>query len=219
MNQDLHLHESILLLSLDDEKGNFSTDESYLNYGFVAALIMDLVLAERIVIEDEYIKLTTNAVTDNKLLNHLIRRFQRAKKEKKVSSWLHALAQENGKFIPQAIDNLVKNSILERKKGKVLWVFSVTRYPTKNVQPENLLRARLGQIIFGDTAPTPKERMLLALIQACRMEKDLIPDKDERKRAKEKIKALTKDSEMRKLVGDAITEMQALVTVITSTVI
>ena len=43
---DLYLHESVLLLGLDDEKGKLApgTTSTYLYYGFSAALIMDLVL-------------------------------------------------------------------------------------------------------------------------------------------------------------------------------
>jgi hypothetical protein len=218
MHQDLYLHESILLLSLDDEKGSFSTDETYLQYAFSAALLLDLVLAERIGLEEQYLRLKTNAVTDNRLLNEVLRRIQEAKKPGTLGSWLHGLVLEDTTFRARAIDQLVSRNILERKKDKFLWVFNVTRYPAVNSQPENALRARLQAIIFGDAPPTPQERMLLAIIQACQMEKALVPAKDKRKMAKEKIAALTEASEMRKLLGEVIAEMEAMIVVITTIV-
>jgi hypothetical protein len=45
---DLYLHEAITLISLDDEKGNFTQAGGYINYAFGAAFMMDLLLEERI---------------------------------------------------------------------------------------------------------------------------------------------------------------------------
>lgn len=217
MNQDLYLHESILLLGLDDEKGNFTSSLSYLNYGFASALLMDLVLEERIYIEDKKVLVKTNAITDNKLLNKILRKIQEAQKPKKISKWLHDLVNNNRKYIPKAIDTLIRNKILKKKKKKVLWLFNVSRYPTVNIQSETRLRKRLRQIIFHNAVPEQKDLMLITILKACKMEKDLIPDKEERKLAKERIKTLTENSELKKLVGGAVEEMETLVTVITTT--
>ena len=219
MNKDLYLHESILLLSLDDQKGNFTTSISYLNYGFAAALIMDLVLDGRISIEDSMIKLKTNAITENKLLNDILRTIQNAKKPKKISNWLHTLVASNNKFIKKAIGNLIKKGILIKTTKKFLWIFNVSRYPTINVQSENKMRERLQQIIFEDLEPEQKEIILLTIVQSCKMLKDLISDKEERKVAKSKIIELTEDSEIRKLIGNTIEEMETIATMVTTTAI
>lgn len=207
---NLHLHESLLLLGLDDEKGSFTVDSSYFGYGFAAALVMDLILAERIIIEDGRIKKKTNAMMDSKLLNDVLRRIVEAKKSAKVSNWLHKLVQLIGKLQPQAIDNLIRQNILERKEEKVMWVFKVNRYPTVNLNPENELRTRLRQIIFEEAEPNPKERMLLSLLLSSQVYKEFISDKEQRKIAKEKIKSLTENSKMRKILGEAITEMEVM---------
>ncbi len=60
--------------------------------------------------------------------------------------------------------------------------------------------------------------MLLSLLSACQMYKELIPEKDQRKIAKKKIKALTEDSKMRKLLGNAIEEMQVVLMITTGAV-
>ncbi len=118
MNQDLYLHESILLLSLDDQKGNFTTSLSYLNYGFASALLMDLVLEERIAIVDGIVKLKTNAITENKLLNDILKAIQKVKKSKKVSGWLHTMVVSNNKYIPKAIDTLINKGVLKKSKKR-----------------------------------------------------------------------------------------------------
>jgi Golgi phosphoprotein 3 len=216
---NLFLHESILLLALDDEKGKFTSAGTYLHYGFATALIMDLILAERIIVEDDRIVVKTNATTHSKVLNNVLHRLQESKKTRKVTYWIQYLVQRISKLESQAIEQLIKRNILERRQEKLLWVFDVNRYPSVNTKPENLLRARLREIIFEDVSPEPHERMLLVILQTCQLDKKLIPGKAERKKAGEKIKALTHDSEIGKYVSDAILEMQMAVIVATTAAI
>ena len=216
MNRELYLHESILLLGLDDVKGNFTSSLPYLNYGFASALIMDLVLEERIFIEDKKVLMKTNALTENKLLNKILSKIQEVKKPRKLSKWLHSLVNKNKKYIPEAIDKLIRDNILVRKRKKVLWIFNVSRYPSINVQSENLLRERLREIIFEGKEPDQKDLLLLTIIKTCKIDRDLIPNRQERKMAQQRIKTLTEDSELQKLLGGAVAEMEVLVTVITT---
>jgi hypothetical protein len=58
--------------------------------------------------------------------------------------------------------------------------------------------------------------MLLAIIEACQLVSEIVPEKEQRKQAKERIKKLTSESEMKKLLGDAIQEMQVVVMTATS---
>lgn len=213
---NLHLHESVLLLSLDDEKGSFSMSSSYLHYGFAAGLLMGLILAKRIAIEDGRVIVKDNAITESRVLNDVLGRLRKFKKNRKVAYCIHYLVQRNSKLRPPVIEGLIRQGILERRKAKILWVFNVNRYPTVNGEPENELRRRLREVLFQDAEPTTKERMLLSIITACKLDRDLIPDKQERKVAREKIKNLTKDSEMRRLIGQAVLEMQAAVMVATT---
>lgn len=42
MNMELNLIEDFLLLSLDDEKGRFISDTTYLNNGLAGAIMLEL---------------------------------------------------------------------------------------------------------------------------------------------------------------------------------
>lgn len=217
---ELYLHESVLLLGLDDDKGNFTAPSAYFTYGFAAALIVDLILVERLAIEEERIVMKTNALTESKLLNGVLQRLQDDyKKPPKVSRWLHDQALRTGKLVRQGIDQLIRKGILVRKEKKVLWVIPVKRYPSVNAEPENELRARLRQILFQTAEPEPKERLLLGVLLASELYPELTTDKAERKIAKERIKALTEDSELRQLIGKTIQEMQMVLMATTTAVI
>ncbi|NBC08429.1 MAG: hypothetical protein GVY26_14640 [Bacteroidetes bacterium] len=217
---DLHLHEAITLISLNDEKGNYTAAGGYINYAFGAALLTDLILAERVVIEDDRVKLVTNAITDSRALNAVIDQLSRRKKPMKVSNWIHTLVQRSTKLYKLCVEKLIKEGILERREKKILWVFSVNRYPTVDGEPENELRQRLKALMLDDTTtPDRKERMLLVLLLHCELYTDLLDDKSERKPAKARLEALTEDSLMEDHIGKTIREMQAAVMVATTSCI
>lgn len=212
----LNLHESTLLLGLDDENGKFTAESTYHSYGLAAAVITDLILAERIAIEDDRIVIRTNALTDDKLLNDVLRRLQEQKKPPKVTNWIHHLVMRMGKLRPLAIEQLIRRGILERKEEKILWVFNVDRYPSRDVTPENRLRTRLHRILFEAAEPDTRERLLLGIILASHLLPELAPTKAMRKEAKARIEALTADEEMNRLLGRSIQEMQTAVMVSTT---
>ena len=217
---DLHLHEAITLISLNDEKGNYTDAGGYINYAFGAALLTDLILAERVVIADDRVKLATNAITDSRALNTVIDQLSRRKKPMKVSDWIHTLVSRSSKLYKLCVEKLIKDGILERREKKILWVFPVNRYPTVDGEPENELRQRVKSLMLDDTTtPDRKERMLLVILLHCELYADLLDDKSERKRAKARLEALTEDSLMEEHIGRSIREMQTAVMVATSTVI
>ena len=126
-----------------------------------------------------------------------------------MTRFLHGQMPRINKLWKAALDHLIRQGILKQENGKILWVFNVKRYPSVNTEPENQLRTRLHQVIFEDAAPSTQERILLSLLLSSDLLKAIVPDKAERKIAKAKIKALTEDSEMRKLLGNAMEEMRA----------
>lgn len=214
---DLYLHEAIALISLDDEKGNFTSAGGYINYAFGAAFVMDLLLEERIKIEEGRVHLLTNAITDSRALNTLIKRIEKRKKADRVSTWMHTCVQHLGKLRQLTVDKLVQEGILKQTEGKVLWVFSVDRYPTRDTQPENELRQRLRSLMLDNsTEPDKKERMLLAIVLKCELYAAMIDDKKARKAAKSRLEKLTAGEMMQKEVGTAVQEMLASVMVATT---
>ncbi|MBV6652385.1 MAG: GPP34 family phosphoprotein [Mameliella sp.] len=206
---ELYLHESIVLISLDDEKGNFTNAGGYIYYAFGAALLMDLVLEGRIKLEEGQVQLKTNAITESRALNFLIERIQGSKKPKLAQNWIHDFVQKSTQLQKLAVEKLVQQGILEQTQGKVMWVFTVDRYPTRNAVPENELRNRLKTLMLDESAtPDKKERMLLAIILKCELYNEVLQDKSQRKKAKARLAQLTEGSIMQEELGRAIEEMQ-----------
>jgi len=217
---DLHLHEGILLLNLDDESGKYTSSLAYFNYAFAAGIVIDLLLEDRVKIEDNRLLLKTNAITDSRALNAVIEQISRRKKPMKVSNWLHTIVQRSSKLYKLCIEKLIKQGILERKQAKILWVFNVNRYPTVNDQPENELRKRIKTLVLDDKAtPDRKEKLLLNIIGRCELLYVILADKAERKQGQKRLDQLIKDSDIDEHIGQAIEEMQAAMMVVTTTVV
>ncbi|MEQ8705891.1 MAG: GPP34 family phosphoprotein [Phaeodactylibacter sp.] len=217
---DCYLHEAIALISLDDEKGNFTSAGGYINYAFGAAFVMDLLLEERIKLEEDRVHLLTNAITDSRALNSLIEQIGKRKKPERVSNWIHLCVERLGKLRQLTVDKLVADGTLAQTEGKILWVFSVDRYPTQNPQPENELRQRLKALMLDEsTEPDQKERMLLTILLKCELYAEMVEGKQQRKTAKGRLENLTSDDKMQKEVGRAIQEMLALVMITTTTMV
>lgn len=206
---NLPLHESVLLLGLHDEKGHFVDQIGYINYSFAAAVIMDLMLADKITIEEDRIHLKSHAKTGSRIQNEVISQLKKREKPRKVTTWIHHIAARSGKLIKLTIESLIKKNILRQEFRKILWIFKVKRYPAINMESENAIRERVREVVLKDAAPTEEELMLLKLIRAGQMEKELFPDKEEGKVAKSKIKELTEGHIMRKYLDQVIQELQA----------
>ena len=214
---NLHLHEAIALISLDDEKGNFTSAGGYINYAFGAAFMMDLILEERIKIEDGRVHLLTNAITDSRALDSLIERVDQRKKPDQISNWIHTCVQRQDQLRKLCVEKLVKEGVLKQTEGKVLWVFTVDRYPTKNAKPENELRQRLRALMLDETTvPDKKERMLLAIVLKCELYPELTEGRAQRKKAKARLESLTDGEMLQEEVGKAVQEMLTTVMITTT---
>ena len=213
---ELYLHEAIMLISLDDEKGNFTAAGGYINYAFAAALVMDLILEERAELRDDYLHLTTNAITESRALNQYIDDIRKRKKELKIKDWLHLLVTSS-KYRNLCVDRLVQQGILQRTEKKVLWVFTLDRYPMLNGKPEKNLRERLRALMLEEQAgePTEKERMLLGIVHHCHLYPGLLPEKQDRKTAKARLEILTSEGAMQSHLGKAIQDMHTAIMVTT----
>lgn len=69
---DFYLYEVIILISLDDEKGNFMYVGGYINYVFGVVFMFDFLFEECIKIEDGCVCLFINVIIDSWAFNNFI---------------------------------------------------------------------------------------------------------------------------------------------------
>ena len=189
---ELNLIEDFLLISLDDEKGRFILDTTYVDNGLAGAVMLELALNGKIELRDNRIHLINSDPLGNLILDQAMQAINNEKKDRKVSFWIGALNANASDIKHVTLKNLTEKGIISKQEGKTLWVFSYNKYPTKDALPENEVRSRLNNIVLDKMEPTPKCLMLLNLIDVCELSDEVFRTKEVRKAAKNKIRELTK---------------------------
>lgn len=189
---ELNLIEDFLLISLDDEKGRFILDTTYVDNGLAGAVMLELALNGKIELRDNRIHLINSDPLGNLILDQAMQAINNEKKDRKVSFWIGALNANASNIKHVTLKNLTEKGIISKQEGKTLWVFSYNKYPTKDALPENEVRSRLNNIVLDKMEPTPKCLMLLNLIDVCELSDEVFRTKEVRKAAKNKIRELTK---------------------------
>jgi len=186
---NLNLIEQFLLISLDDDEGIFLEDVNHLHYGIAGALLLEMGIDGKIELKGEKLVLVGKPDSVDRLINQSIHAFMN-EKERKVGYWIDTF-KTNGKEIKNfVLDELISKGILRREKGKIMWVIPYEKYPTENPIPENMVRARIQNIILHDTKPTSRDLMLLSLIDVCKLTREAFRDDEAYKAATKKINKL-----------------------------
>jgi Golgi phosphoprotein 3 GPP34 len=166
--------DELALLTHDDEGVNKVSALNF-GYGVGGALLVELALARRVEVADGRIVVIDPTPTGHPLVDDALGRIA-ADRARKPKDWVSALA----KGLPdRVLDGLVAAGILTRDDGKVLWVFSRTRYPSPGGQEppaETEVRARLDRAIRSSGPIDPRTAALLALVRATKFERSAFPD-------------------------------------------
>lgn len=183
---NLNLIEQFLLISLDDDEGIFIADVNHLHYGIAGALLLEMAIEGKIELKGDHLILVGKPDSVDRLINQSVHAFMN-EKERKVGYWIDTF-KTNGKEIKNfVLDELISKGILRREKGKIMWVIPYEKYPTENPIPENMVRSRIHNIILNDTKPTPRDLMLLGLIDVCKLTREAFRDDEAYKTATKKI--------------------------------
>ncbi|GAA4826538.1 GOLPH3/VPS74 family protein [Algivirga pacifica] len=202
----LTLIDQLVLLALDDEKGTFVSESYEMNYGIAAAILLELTLAEKIQIHEKRIQVLNKEAVANPILNRYLEEILDTRKEHTVTHWLERFAEKASLIKEDTLQHLVEQKILQKKEGTFLFIFHYDKYPTVDPQPENQLRKRLEGIVLYRQTPEAEELMLLSLINACQLEKEVF-GKEDQKAAKSKIEQLIEQREDTHLIHASIEEI------------
>jgi Golgi phosphoprotein 3 len=203
---ELNLIDQLTLLSLDDEKGTFVGDSTAYTYAIAGAIIMELALEERIDLSGEKLVVKDKSKTGDKIIDTYFDIIIESGKERKVKSWVDRIGNKANKIKGATIDKLIENRILEKREGKILWIFSNNKYPAQNSRPENQLRSRLYDIVVNSHRPELKEIMLLNLIESCSLGKEVF-GKEQAKTFKKKLKSINEYDHLGDSVSKSVKEI------------
>ncbi len=154
------VEELFLLLRRDDGKAESSMSQN--GYGLAAAVVTDLVLAERITLSDDKdprMSVVSSAPTGHPALDAALSRMVE-KDGKKLSSLV-----TDGKLAVEAhvAAALSAAGVIRVEEKRALGLVPA-RYPVLDPEPERRVRERLRTVLAGGT-PQPADATLLAVLQ------------------------------------------------------
>ncbi|MFD5147363.1 GPP34 family phosphoprotein [Streptomyces sp. NPDC058401] len=159
------LAEEIMLLSLDDESGSVKQRQA-VGWAVAGALLLELVLAERVQVSGKYLELLDAPPTGEELLDgrvELLRAWMRDRSKRRVTEWL---TKDQAKAVAPVVERLVGRGVVVEERRKALGVFPVRRYPEADGAAERELRERLAAAVAKGAEPDERTASLIAVIHA-----------------------------------------------------
>ena len=166
--------EEILLLALDDKKGTIKPLPSYsMRLALAGALLTELAFAGRIDTDLDSLTVISTEPTGDELLDEILQSLQKAETTEDTEYWLNKLAWGFEDLKEKTLQQLVDKGILKVEDCRILWVFAVRRYPIIDNQEVLEVRTRLRELILNKEIPDPRDAVLISLVQACDLFKEI----------------------------------------------
>ena len=174
----LRFAEEIILILLDDEDGRFVRIPRWsLNYALAGGILMDLAMENRIDTDLENLILVDSTPVGDSLLDPALAEIA-ASDQKDTRYWLEHLAENGPTVREEALNRLVKDGILERQDDRFMWMFRSRRYPMVDGEAEREVKLRIMEVLFSDMIPGPRDVMIICLVDACGIFRELLSKRE-----------------------------------------
>ena len=205
----LSFAEEIMLLLLEDEDGRFAhVPELSMRCILSGAVLMDLALLNKIDSDLEQITVIDPTPTGDELLDPSLQRIVEFEGVQDARYWVEFNARDGDIIRRDALRRLVEKGILEKVDDRFLWVFRTRRYPIVDGEVDREVKARIFGILFSDELPSPRDIVIIGLVDACGIFKQLLSER-EHKRARDRIAQVRKMDLIGQAVSGVVREIEA----------
>ncbi|CAM5306158.1 GOLPH3/VPS74 family protein [Streptomyces tanashiensis] len=209
------LAEEIMLLSLDDESGAAKERQSAA-WAVAGGILLDLVLAGRVAVEEGRLRVTDPTPTETPLLDGRLRQIAewagRRGRDPKVTEWL---TRDHTKAVKATAESLCARGLVREEQRKVLGVFPVTRYPEADGAAERELRDRLRAVVLDGAEPDVRTAGLVGLVHGAKLHRLAFPGVP-RKEIAARLDEIASGQWAAEGVRRAIRDMQAAMVAVTT---
>lgn len=209
----LSLGEELLLLALDDERGTVHGSAAMaMPYALAGALLLELTLAGRLAAEDTALIVRDQTPTGDDLLDAALAVIAGATRTGDARYWVGRLDRAVPHLKERLLDQLIVRGILRYDEHRVLGIIPRAHYPVVDFTTEWEMRHRVRAVILDGETPDARTAILLSLVQACQLT-DTLFTRDERARARRRLKEIAQGELVGKAIADTVAGMEAAVTV------
>jgi len=204
----LSFAEDLFLLVLDDHAGQIKAlPEFTLDFALAGAVLMDLAIRGRIDIDTEGLHVADPQPTGQAELDGVLAELAAAGGKSSVTVWLQQLSRKGTWIQERILERLVGHGILKREDRRILWVFTVRRYPLVDNREIQDVKTRLRTLILGDDIPDAREAVLVSLVQACNLAGEFLSPQEIRQH-RGRLEAIAKLDLIGQQVSAAVSRIQ-----------
>ncbi len=205
------LPEDLLLVALDKEKGTVgssSETKAVITYALTAAIIMELMLAGRVRVEEPVKKFLTlkiphgkivvldPAPTGDEILDDALARIRDHGKVKGPFYWIDKLGPVTASKDSALIDwsgkgsrflaRLAAAGILYKQEHRTLGLVSTPRFRLMDADARNEAEERVKKVLLEESTPSRRDVMLVALVRVSGVMGELFPERERLRQARER---------------------------------
>ncbi len=214
----LGLHEEVLLLHLNDDKGTHFT--AHTNYAVAGAILIEMFLNERIRLggrKNKLVELVHSASLGNPLLDEFLWEIRDAKKQSRLQSSLTRVAGSRD-LVQRVAKELCNRGILREEEKTSLWIFRRNVYPQVDPAPKRELIERMREAIFTDIEEIePRTAVTVTLAKSTEI-LPVIFDRKSLKSRKKRIEQIAEGNAVGHVTKEAIAALQAATDVSTAVI-
>ena len=205
MGYNMMLIEQIFLVGINEKSNKISFD--YKDYLFYGAIIMDLILKEKITVSDNTLKIEilNKDSTDNTILDKMLKLIDiNSGKNTLMEVCYEFMKRSNKSEFKEVIISSLEASEFIKYLGKKM--FKRRFQLTDPTQRENIL-GEINAVLIDNQKPTKELMFLLSLLRIESNFKKIIPKKL-RKKADKRIREIVKQEFIGNAIQDYIDEMK-----------
>jgi golgi phosphoprotein 3 len=199
-----YLVQDLILLALNPQTGEIRyAASSVLRYSLMGAVLLDLVLQEKLTIENNHLIAADTTTAGDKFLDQCFNEVLAASRTRTVKFWVSRWSQKYSKFQTVVLQNLVNLGVLVQQEQLVLWLFPVQRYFLADESIQRALVSQVRAAILEDTGLDSPMAALISLIKASHLTKAVFTP-EERREARLRIQAIAQGEQVGKAVSETI---------------
>ncbi|MEW6363034.1 MAG: GPP34 family phosphoprotein [Acidobacteriota bacterium] len=188
----LSFAEELLLLALDDERGDMRDLPFFsLNGALAGAVLLELAFLQRVDYDQKQLTVLDSTATNNDILDDVLAWLAKKQANLSLTDTLSILSARAHEIRERVLKQLVARGVLKVVDKKILWVVAVRRYPAVCGTETKEIKARLRDLVLSDEVPTPRDAVLVSLVDTCSLWPVVLTPAEEKQR-EQRIRSLTK---------------------------
>lgn len=189
----LTLMEEVLLLALNEDKGNFSfTASSVVDSCLTGALLMELEFLKRIRAEKKTLEVLDAGPIKDSRLELAINQIDSSKRDHTPEYWVGKLRSSLKGLRKGLLEEMVDKNLLREEEHQTLIFFTTTRYPVRDIRVKKDILDRVHRALLRGENPDLRTAKLIGLLYGSGLLPYLV-DKEDRKEVRKRAKEITKD--------------------------